>query len=209
MSCQLYLLSPPQVPDAQGFAAVLHEVLAAGPVAAFQLRLKETRDAHIEEVARAILPVCQLAGTVLLINDRPDIARGVGADGAHIGQDDMPYKEAREILGQDAIIGVTCHDSRHLAFQAAERGADYVAFGAFFPTTTKDPKTSASLELLELWSHSMTVPAVAIGGISAQNVKKVAEAGADFAAISGYIWNHEQGPAAAVKELCAILGLSS
>ncbi|HSC59638.1 MAG TPA: thiamine phosphate synthase, partial [Rhizomicrobium sp.] len=126
-------------------------------------------------------------------------ARMLRADGVHVGQEDTPYAEAREIVGKDAIVGVTCHNSRDLAFEAGEAGADYVAFGAFFPTATKIPKATADLELLQWWAETMTVPVVAIGGITVENAKPLVEAGADFLAVSAGVWGHTDGPQAAVK----------
>jgi thiamine-phosphate pyrophosphorylase len=134
-----------------------------------------------------------------ILNDRADLAAKLGADGVHVGQDDLPYKEARAIVGPDAIVGVTCHDSRDLAIEAAEAGADYVAFGAFFPTATKAAKTKAKTELLSWWSDLMTVPVVAIGGITVENAKPLIDAGADFLAVCTGVWNYPSGPAAAVK----------
>ena len=129
----------------------------------------------------------------------------LGCDGVHIGQDDMPYDEARRIMGREAMIGVTCHDSRHLAMEAAEAGADYVAFGAFFPTATKAAKTRAEPEILTIWQETMEVPCVAIGGITADNAEDLAAAGADFLAVSGGVWNHPEGPARAVAALDAAI----
>ena len=146
-------------------------------------------------------PVTQSRDVALLLNDRPDLAAEMGCDGVHVGQEDTPYEEARRIVGGDAIVGVTCHDSRHLAMAAAEKGADYVAFGAFFATETKQPKSSADPEALAWWSDLMTVPCVAIGGITVDNCRPLVEAGADFLAVSAGVWEHPQGPAAAVKAL--------
>jgi thiamine-phosphate pyrophosphorylase len=146
----------------------------------------------------------QQRGIAVLLNDRPDLAFETGCDGVHIGQDDATYAEARKALG-DGIIGVTCHDSRHLAMEAGEQGADYVAFGAFFPTGTKEPKATADIELLHWWSDLMTVPCVAIGGITVDNCRPLVEAGADFLAVSGGVWNHPEGPAAAVKAFNRVL----
>jgi thiamine-phosphate pyrophosphorylase len=139
----------------------------------------------------------------VILNDRPDLAARLGCDGVHIGQEDAPYAEARRLMGRDRIVGVTCHDSRHLAMEAAEAGADYVAFGAFFPTATKAPRTSAEPEILTIWQETMQTPCVAIGGITAQTARQVAKAGADFVAVSAGVWAHADGPAAAVKALNA------
>jgi thiamine-phosphate pyrophosphorylase len=150
------------------------------------------------------MPVAQDAGVAFLLNDRPDLAAELGADGVHVGQEDMPYKQARALLGSGAIVGVTCHASRHLAIEAAEAGADYVAFGAFFPTSTKDPKAQAELDLLRWWAEVTTVPCVAIGGITVENAPQLIEAGADFLAVSAGVWNHPDGPAAAIRQFSAL-----
>lgn len=196
--CRLYAITPPTLPDPARFAEVLDEALAAGDVAALQLRLKDVPDAGIRAAARLLMPIARRHGTAFIMNDRPDLARELGCDGVHVGQDDAPYSEARRLLGAEAMIGVTCHDSRHLAIEAADQGADYVAFGAFFPTTTKEAKHHAGLDLLAWWSEMMVVPCVAIGGITIANCRPLIEAGADFLAVSGGIWNNPAGPAAAV-----------
>ena len=203
--CRLYLITPSALPDPADFAQTLQSALAAGDVAALQIRLKDADDAAIAAATRALLPVCQAHGVAAIMNDRPDLAVRLGCDGVHIGQDDAPYDEARRIVGKDGIVGVTCHDSRHLAMEAAEAGADYVAFGAFFPTTTKVPKTSADPELLTIWQETMQVPCVAIGGVTADNAAALAAAGADFLAVSAGVWGHPQGPTAAVKAINAAI----
>ena len=151
------------------------------------------------------MPVCHGRDVAFLVNDRPDLAREAGADGVHIGQEDAGYAEARSAVGAGATVGVTCHNSLHLAMEAAEAGADYVAFGAFFPTRTKAPKAQATLETLEVWSAATVVPCVAIGGITAENCRPLVRAGADFLAVVGGVWDHPEGPAAAVREFAAIL----
>ena len=151
------------------------------------------------------MPVCHDADVAFLVNDRPDIAAQLDADGVHVGQEDASYTEARRIVGPDAIVGVTCHDSKHLAMTAAEDGADYVAFGAFFPTTTKDPKASADVDLLAWWGELMEVPCVAIGGITADNCAPLLMAGADFLAVAGGVWDHPDGPGAAVAAINAVI----
>src|ERR1700742_1294306 len=144
--CRLYLISPPRI-AAHDFSQVLKEALGGGDVASFQLRLKHAGDDEIRRACDVLRPIVQAAGAAFILNDRPDLAAELGCDGVHIGQEDAPYAEARSLMGPDRIVGVTCHDSRHLAMEAAEAGADYVAFGAFFPTTTKEPKTRAELEI--------------------------------------------------------------
>jgi len=203
--CRLYLVSPPRL-SPTNFAGVLKDALKGGDVASFQLRLKDVSDDEIRRATDLLKPVVQAAGAAFILNDRPDLAHELGCDGVHIGQDDTPYAEARRIMGEDAIVGVTCHDSRHLAMEAAEAGADYVAFGAFFPSRTKEPKTGADIELIRWWSELMVVPCVAIGGITVENAPVLIEAGADFLAVSAGVWEHRDGPAAAVKAFNALFG---
>lgn len=195
--CRLYLITPPALP-AGGFGDELKAALDGGDVACVQLRLKGADDGAILRAGEALLPLVQGAGAAFLINDRPDLALRLGADGAHVGQEDLPYAQARKLLGPGRIIGVTCHDSRHLAMEAAEAGADYVAFGAFFPTATKSPKAQAEPALLRWWSELFEVPCVAIGGITVANAPVLVEAGADFLAVSAGVWQHPEGPNAAV-----------
>ena len=197
--CQLYLITPPRIDDLASFGRTLGEALDAGKVAALQIRLKDAPDRLVEAAVDALLPIVQSRGVAVILNDRPDLAARLGCDGVHIGQSDMPYKEARAVMGPNRTIGVTCHDSRHLAMEAAEAGADYVAFGAFFPTATKDAKTRAEPEMLSIWQETMEVPCVAIGGITVETARELARAGADFLAVSGGVWSHGDGPAAAVK----------
>ena len=194
--CRLYLVTPPALPP--GFAALLAEALEAGDVACVQVRLKEAADAAVVAAAKTLLDVCVPHGAALVVNDRPDLAAAAGADGVHVGQSDAPLAEARAAVGAGSIVGVTCHDSRELAMRAAEDGADYVAFGAFFATATKEPPARAPLALLEWWSELMVVPAVAIGGITPGNCADLVRAGADFLAVSSGVWSHAGGPASAV-----------
>lgn len=200
--CRLYLISPPKL-SAANFLAPLQEALEGGDVASFQLRLKNVGDDEIRRVVDALRPVVQASGTAFILNDRPDLAAELGCDGVHVGQEDASYAEARKLL-PTGIVGVTCHDSRHLAMDAAEAGADYVAFGAFFPTQTKEPKTSADIELLRWWGEMMVVPCVAIGGITVENASVLVEAGADFLAVSAGVWEHPDGPESAVKAFNAL-----
>jgi thiamine-phosphate pyrophosphorylase len=208
--CRLYLITPPAIADLPAFAEDLERALDAGDVAALQVRLKDVPDAEIARVTDAVLPLAQRRGVAVIMNDRPDLAARLGCDGVHIGQEDAPYAEARRLVGQDRMIGVTCHDSRHLAMDAAEAGADYVAFGAFFPTVTKEASTRAELETLTIWQETMQVPCVAIGGITPHNCRPVVAAGADFLAVSSGVWAWPAGPAAAVRaflgEIAAGLG---
>jgi thiamine-phosphate pyrophosphorylase len=203
MSCRLYLITPPKL-EPREFAEELKRALDAGDVASLQLRLKDVPDGDILRAGEILMPIAQSRDVAFIVNDRPDLARILRADGVHVGQEDASYDEAREIVGKDAIVGVTCHDSRELAFTAGEAGADYVAFGAFFPTTTKEPKSSADIELLQWWAETMTVPVVAIGGITVANAAPLVAAGADFLAVSAGVWAHPDGAAAAVKAFNAL-----
>lgn len=196
---RLYLISPPRIEHPSIFAGELRAALDGGDVAAFQLRLKDVSDEAIAHAADTLRPVCQQRGVALIMNDRPDLAVKLDCDGVHVGQDDMPYAEARRIVGPDRQVGVTCKASRHLAMEAAEAGADYVAFGAFFPSSTKEVTTPADLEIIQWWSDIMEVPSVAIGGITVENCKPVIAAGADFLAVAGGVWNYKDGPEAAVR----------
>jgi thiamine-phosphate pyrophosphorylase len=196
--CRLYLISPPKL-SPSNFLTPLREALDGGDVASFQLRLKQVSDDEIRRACDVLRPIIQAHGTAFILNDRPDLAVELGCDGVHVGQEDASYAEARAAMGPSRIVGVTCHDSRHLAVEAAEAGADYVAFGAFFPTKTKEPKTQADIELLKWWSELMVVPAVAIGGITVANAPALIEAGAEFLAVSAGVWEHPDGPEAAVK----------
>ena len=195
--CRLYLVTPPALAPA-AFAETLKAALDAGDVAALQLRLKGVDDDQVRLAADALRPVCHARDVALVMNDRPDLVAATGCDGVHVGQEDAPYAEARRLLGADRMVGVTCHDSRHLAMEAAEQGADSVAFGAFFPTATKIASSHATLELLTWWHQLMEVPCVAIGGITVENCAPLVAAGADFLAVVGGVWNYSQGPAAAV-----------
>jgi thiamine-phosphate pyrophosphorylase len=197
--CRLYLITPPAIPDLEAFAADLEAALDAGDVAALQVRLKPADDAAVSAAVRRLAPIAQARGVAVILNDRPDLARDLACDGVHVGQGDASVAEARRILGPEAMIGVTCHDSRHLAMEAAEAGADYVAFGAFFPTATKDTVHRAEPEVLTVWQETMEIPCVAIGGITPDTAGALAAAGADFVAVSGAVWNAAEGPAAAVK----------
>jgi thiamine-phosphate pyrophosphorylase len=202
--CRLYLITPPKL-EPKAFGEVLKRTLDAGDVASLQLRLKETMDDDIRRAVEILMPIAQTRDVAFILNDRPDLAAEMRCDGVHVGQEDASYADARAEVGRNAIVGVTCHDSRHLAMEAAEAGADYVAFGAFFPTTTKEPKARADIDTLRWWADLMVVPVVAIGGITVQNAAPLVEAGADFLAVSGGVWDHADGPAAAVKAFNALI----
>jgi thiamine-phosphate pyrophosphorylase len=200
--CRLYLISPPRL-SAANFLIPLKEALKGGDVASFQLRLKQASDDEIRRAVDILRPVVQANGTAFILNDRPDLAAELGCDGVHVGQEDASYTSARAALPR-GIVGVTCHDSRHLAMEAAEAGADYVAFGAFFPTQTKEPKTSASPDILRWWSEMIVVPCVAIGGVTVANARELIEAGADFLAVSAGVWEHPDGAKEAVRQFNAL-----
>ncbi|MCX8505945.1 MAG: thiamine phosphate synthase [Alphaproteobacteria bacterium] len=202
--CRLYLVTPPQF-ELEKFAGDLNAAFDGGDVAVVQLRLKDASDDAVKRAIERLMPIAHRYDVAFLVNDRPDIAAEMGCDGAHIGQDDMKYAAARAVLGPDKIIGVTCHDSRHLAIEAAEQGADYVAFGAFYPTTAKIAKGKPAPDLLTWWSQFMTVPVVAIGGIFPHNVAPLVQAGADFVAVISAVFYAESGPATAVKSLNAAI----
>jgi thiamine-phosphate pyrophosphorylase len=195
--CRLYLITPPKL-EPRAFADDLRRALDGGDVACLQLRLKGVSDDDVRRAIEILMPIAQDADVAFILNDRPDLAAELRCDGVHVGQDDASYAQARAAVGRNAIVGVTCHNSRHLAMEAGEAGADYVAFGAFFPTQTKEPKTQAEIELIQWWAEMMTVPCVAIGGITVENARPLVEAGADFLAVSAGVWNFPQGPAAAV-----------
>jgi thiamine-phosphate pyrophosphorylase len=203
-NCRLYLITPPVI-DPAPFADDLAVALDGGDVACLQLRLKEAGDEEILKAADILAPVARARDVAFVINDRADLAAKVECDGVHVGQEDTPYAQARSLVGKDAIIGVTCHNSRHLAIEAAEAGADYVAFGAFFPTATKEAKASTEVEILQWWSETTTVPSVAIGGITPGNCEPLVRAGTDFLAVVGAVWSTEGGPAAAVKEFNRVI----
>jgi thiamine-phosphate pyrophosphorylase len=196
--CRLYLVTPPVLAPAR-FRDTLAHALDAGDVAAVQLRLKGWSDEDLVRAIDVLRPVAQSRDVAFLLNDRPDLAVRTGCDGAHVGQDDMKVAEARRVLGK-LMLGVTCHGSRDLAMVAGQEGADYVAFGAFFPSTTKTPPAMAEIEILTWWSELMEPPCVAVGGITPANCAPLVAAGADFLAVSAAVWTHPDGPAAVVRE---------
>lgn len=198
-SCHLYLISPLDVGG--DFPKRLASALDAGPVAAFQFRVKGVDQHEAARLAEPLLAVCAARDTAFIVNDSVALARRLKADGVHLGQSDGDPREARAILGPSAQIGVTCHDSRHLAMEAGEAGADYVAFGAFYPTTTKETRHRPDASVLSWWSTLFELPCVAIGGINAGNAKPLVDAGADFLAVCSAVWRHPDGEAAAVAGL--------
>lgn len=213
--CRLYLISPGKI-VLRAFAAELEAALDAGDVGAFQLRLKDASDAEIKAAVQTLLPIVHAHDVAFILNDRVDLAKELKVDGVHLGQEDMPLGAARGILGNEFAIGVSCHDSGHLAMEAGEAGADYVAFGAYHPTNSKSPEKLAMYGtpepgLLPWWSTYTTVPAVAIGGLTPENCGELVTQGADFIAAITAVWTHPQGPAAAVKDFnqAIKLGLSA
>lgn len=199
--CQLYLISPDRYDP--GFPEQLKAALDAGPVAAFQLRLKGASDMEILRAGAALKPILAAYDVAFIVNDRADLAKELGADGVHLGQTDGSIAAARALLGPDAQIGITCHDSRHLAMEGAEAGADYVAFGAFYPTATKETTHRPDPSILSWWTTISEIPCVAIGGITPENARPLVDAGADFLAVSGAVWNGD--PAAAIRAFHSIL----
>jgi thiamine-phosphate pyrophosphorylase len=202
--CALYLVSPPRL-ELKKFLPLLSEAFAAGAVKAFQLRLKEAEDKEVIAAAQEMIPLCRQHDIAFIINDRPDLVVQCDADGVHLGQEDMRVKEARTIIGPNRVIGVSCHASKDMAMRAAEDGADYVAFGAFFPTKSKPQEKVEKWgiptpEIVEWWSTHTNVPCVAIGGMTPENCKPLVKAGADFIAAITSVWEHPKGAGAAVKE---------
>ncbi|WP_176596040.1 MULTISPECIES: thiamine phosphate synthase [Sphingobium] len=202
-ACQLYLISPPVIEA--GFVDNLAAAFDGGGVAAFQLRLKGLDEDAIARAAEPLQKLCADRDVAFIVNDSMTLAKRLGADGVHLGQGDGDPKEARRLLGPSVQIGVTCHDSRHLAMEAGEAGADYVAFGAFYPTTTKETHHRPDPSILGWWTALFELPCVAIGGITAENAASLVKAGADFLAVSGAVWGHPQGPRAGVAAFGAVL----
>jgi thiamine-phosphate pyrophosphorylase len=201
--CQLYLISPASIDET--FVDQLAAALDGGPIAAFQLRLKGQSEDEIARLAGPLQALCAKREVAFIVNDSIALAKRLGADGVHLGQGDGDPAEARRILGPSVQIGVTCHASRHLAMEAGEAGADYVAFGAFFPTTTKETEHRPEAGILSWWSTVFELPCVAIGGITADNARPLVEAGADFLAVSNAVWNHPKGPGAGVAAFARVL----
>jgi thiamine-phosphate pyrophosphorylase len=201
--CQLYLISPLDVGGS--FPDRLREALAAGPVAAFQFRVKNVEPEEAARLAEPLQAICDEFDVAFIVNDDVALTQRLGADGVHLGQGDESLEQARAALGKDVQIGITCHDSRHLAMEAGEGGANYVAFGAFFPTETKETHHKPELDLVQWWAEMMELPCVAIGGITPDNCRPLIDAGADFLAVCGAVWNDPAGPAAAVRKFADIM----
>ncbi len=203
--CRLYLISPQDVGGS--FPDRLKAALEPGLAAAFQLRVKAIEEHDLARLAEPLQAICAEAEVAFIVNDSISLAKRLGADGVHLGQSDGDIREARLELGPSAQVGRTCHDSRHLAMEAGEAGADYVAFGAFYPTTTKPSDYRPDPSILTWWSTLFEIPCVAIGGITADNAKPLVEAGADFLAICQAVWSKDD-PGAAVTAFAEILGVS-
>ena len=199
--CQLYLISPLDVGG--GFADRLARALDAGPVAAFQFRVKDVDQHRAAALAEPLQRICADRDVAFIVNDSIALAKRLGADGVHLGQDDGDPREARDVLGPSVQIGVTCHDSRHLAMEAGEAGADYVAFGAFYPTETKVVEHRPEPSILSWWASMFELPSVAIGGITPGNAAPLVAAGADFLAVSGAVWGGDEE--AAVRAFADVL----
>jgi thiamine-phosphate pyrophosphorylase len=202
-ACRLYLITPPRL-DPAAFRETLAAALDAGDVACLQLRLKDASPDDVKRATEALMPLCHARDVAFILNDDAMLAHRLGCDGAHLGQQDGDHAGARMLL-EGRILGITCHASRHLAMTAGEQGADYVAFGAFFPTGTKETVHTAGTDLLEWWSEMMEIPCVAIGGITAANCAPLVRAGADFLAVVGAVWNHPDGAAAGVRAMNAAI----
>ncbi|MGB0262623.1 MAG: thiamine phosphate synthase [Henriciella sp.] len=198
---RLYLVTPPRIDDIDSFVGKFEAAIEGGDIASLQVRMKQgdaIDTAQTRQVAQAVQPLCQANEIALFINDSPQLCDALGADGVHLGLDDMDIKLARDIVGPDVIIGATCQTSRHNAMVAGEAGADYVAFGAFFPSETKPDAKRAESDVLTWCQMFLTLPCVAIGGITVHNAAPLIAAGADFIAVSNGVWTHPDGPAAAV-----------
>jgi len=205
---RLYLITPPQISDVAGFVDQFRAAIEGGDIASLQVRMKngtEIDPAATRAVAQAVQPLCREHEIALFINDSPQLCRALEADGVHLGADDMDIAAARDLVGPDVIIGATCKNSRHTAMVAGEQGADYVAFGAFYPTTTKQATTQADKDILTWCQMFLTLPCVAIGGITVDNAAPLVEAGADFLAVSSGVWQHNDGPAAAIAMLNRVI----
>ena len=199
---KLYLISPQEVGGA--FPDRLKAALEPAIAAAFQLRVKDVDEHELARLAEPLLRICADADVTFIVNDSMALAKRLGADGVHLGQSDGDIREARVLLGPAAQIGKTCHDSRHLAMEAGEAGADYVAFGAFHPTTTKPSDYRPEPSILTWWSTLFELPCVAIGGITPDNAAPLVEAGADFLAVCQAVWGKDD-PGAAVQAFSEVL----
>lgn len=204
IDCHLYLISPSSF-DLDSFKSDLEEAVRHPMVQSFQLRMKDAPREDIRAAIQALMPICHQHDVAFILNDDAQLAGEMQCDGVHLGQNDGSIKEVRQSLGFDMIIGATCHDSLDLGYRAGEEGADYVAFGAFYPTTTKETHHQPDPEILSLWADATELPVVAIGGITAENAAPLVKAGAHFLAVSGFVWQHPKGIAPAVEELATVI----
>ncbi len=200
IDCHLYLISPSSF-DLEQFKIDLEAAISHPMVQSFQLRMKDAAREDIRTAIQTLMPICHAHEVAFILNDDAQLAGEMQCDGVHLGQSDGSIKEARQNLGFDIIIGATCHDSLDMGYRAGEEGADYVAFGAFYPTSTKETHHQPDPEILTLWADATELPVVAIGGITAENAAPLVKAGAHFLAVSGFVWQHPRGVKAAVDEL--------
>ena len=197
----IYLISPPKIRGNE-FYKELNWILKTNKVKYFQLRLKKISDRNLLKISKKIKKLVKKNNVKFLINDKPLVAKAVDSDGCHIGQKDMDFVNSRKILGKNKIIGVTCHSSKKLALKAKKYGANYVAFGSFFKSSTKKSALKANLTILRWAKKKINMPTVAVGGINSSNYKKILSSGADFIACSGYVWNNKKlDPVSAIKKL--------
>ena len=200
MKRYIYLISPQRIREAK-FYNELHQVLKTNKVRYFQLRLKNISIQNLLKISKKIKKIAKKNNVKFLINDKPSVAKRVGADGCHIGQKDINFTRSRKILGKSKIIGITCHNSKKLALNAKRQGANYVAFGSFFESSTKKTAFKANLALLRWAKKKINMPIVAIGGINSSNYRKILSSGADLIACSSYVWNNKKlDPTAAIKK---------
>ena len=202
--CLLYLITPPEI-DLSTFPAQFEAALDAGEVGCSQLRLPEADDDTLCRAIEALMPIAHQREIAFLLEERADLAKKMGCDGVHVSSDDKGYKKARGVVGKDAIVGVSCYNSRHLAMVDAEAGADYISFGAFFPSPSKQTEHRAEIETLQWWASFMEVPCTAVGGVTPDNCGPLVEAGADFITVISAVWSHPDGPAAGVKAMNAAI----
>lgn len=201
---RIYLITPPEF-ELAALAKALPPVLDNADIACVQLRIKDKTNDDWERAIETLMPICWQRDIAFILNDRVDLTKRFSADGVHIGKEDMTYTMARSILGKDKIIGVSCYASKDSAMDAAEEGADYVAFGSAFPSSTKENAPLVPLSVFEDWVMAVKTPCVAIGGITAQNCAPLVKAGVEFVAVIGQVWNHKDGAAAGAKELQLVI----
>jgi thiamine-phosphate pyrophosphorylase len=201
----LYLITPEVIEDLDAYLETLITMFKEVDIACLQLRLKNIDDEELLKIGSRVRDVCHEHDVAFIVNDRADVAAELDADGVHLGQDDGSIDNARDLVGFDRDVGVTCHDSMDLAFQAGEAGANYVAFGAFYPSKTKDTEYQADMELLRVWSAITELPCVAIGGINAENCGELVKAGADFIAVSSAVWDDVDGPVKGAEKMLSAI----